>query len=122
MKKGQEIPVDWAVTRPAQRMAWTEEQTGERTTTAPEIFYHKSSSPIRAFAPGTICTFNDKRGGDGYVYEITVPAGTVIFEYNVESRFELTSRCRVRYIGRRFYRYGKNWRPGQSPTLIDNTL
>lgn len=124
MKKGEHVQISNAASKPARRMAWTEVQTGYRVTENEEVFYHRSGSPIRVFAGSeTICTFADKdAGGDGYTYEITVPAGTEIFIYSNESRFELTIACKVRYIGRRYYRYGNSWKPGQSPTLVDATL
>jgi hypothetical protein len=124
MKKSDTVEVRSGAGKPARRMAWTERQTGERITTMSETFYHASDSPIRAFASDeTICTFAEKNaGGAGYIYQITVPAGTVIGEYGNESRFEITTACAARYIGRRFYRYSKSWKPGQSPTLIDQTI
>ena len=124
MKKGDQVQISNSATKPARRMAWTEVRTAERVTESSERFYHASDRPIPVFAAReTLCTFADKQaGGDGYIYEITVPAGTLITEYSNESRFELTTACAARYVGRRYYRYGKNWKPGQSPTLVDATI
>lgn len=124
MKRNEIISISHSARGLARRMAWTEYQTGERVTTAPERFYHASDRPIRVFASEeTICTFGDRNaGGAGYIYEITVPAGTVIYQYSNESRFEITTGCQARYIGRRYYRYGKSWKPGQSPSLVDGTV
>lgn len=123
MKKGEQVKISYLVSKPARRMAWTETRTGQRRLDQAEIFYHRSDRLIKAFAAQeTICTFPEKHESAGFIYEITVPPGTVIEIYGNECRFELTTECAVRYIGRKFARYGKNWKPGQHPTLIDGTI
>lgn len=122
MKRGMIIQVNVHAQKPARQMRWTEQMTGTRVTSQPERFYHQSDTIIRTFAAVETCLFPFKHSSAGHIYEITVPADTVIYEYDEEARIELTPACIVRYLGQKVRRYGKDWRPGQSPKIIDRTI
>ena len=118
MKIGDIVEITELAIYDGQYMAWTETRTSSEVTKSEIKAYHYSDSKLNSFVPKITCFFDDFCDWlEGYIYEITIPAGTQIARYDTEIRVDLNENMTLKYIGRnkRLYDY-KNGGCG-SPTI-----